>query len=379
ISDDQKIVDFININGFDDICIVNDGLNSSEMQVAINEVLNNNSISQKRQSCPLIIGNSPEMVKIKKLIPELKRFNEPVLIQGEPGTGKDLIAQVIHSSSDRYNRPFVKIHSPELFNRSMQDDLFKFDPQAVKGGDFKHSGVVALAKSGTLYLDEIGAMTADFQAKLLQFLEQSKSLNPEKSNFDIRVITATSYDLGSSVEKGAFRKDLYYRLNVIKIDIPPLRERIEDIPQLADYFADACCIQLGKSHCTLNAKTKDIFCSYLWPENVRELEHLIIRIVSQGNEEELIEKLDLHGENERLLNNHDVFLSARELERVKKYIEASDSWSLKDVGQKALIHVEKKIIKNALDSTNWNRRKAASILAISYKSLLNKIKAYDLV
>ena len=165
---------------------------------------------------------------------------------------------------------------------------------------------------------------------------------------------------------------------MIKIGIPPLRKRVEDIPQLTDYFTDRFCHQLGKSHYKLSAKTKEIFRSYVWPGNVRELEQLVGRVVSKEDEQELVEKLYLHTENEQLLNHHNGFLSANELEKVKDYIKAAENLSLKEVGQKFLNRVEKKLVKKALDSTNWNRRKAAAMLDISYKSLLNKIKDYEI-
>ncbi|MGD8524507.1 MAG: helix-turn-helix domain-containing protein, partial [Desulfobacterales bacterium] len=150
------------------------------------------------------------------------------------------------------------------------------------------------------------------------------------------------------------------------------------IPQLTDYFTGRFCHQLGKSHFRLAVKTKDTFRSYVWPGNVRELEQLVGKIVFRGDEKEQVEKLYLHAENELLLNHHHGFLSANELEKVKDYIKAAENLSLKEIGQKYLSNVEKKLVKKALDRTNWNRRKAAVILDISYKSLLNKIKEYNI-
>ena len=153
---------------------------------------------------------------------------------------------------------------------------------------------------------------------------------------------------------------------------------MEDIPQLADFFTDRFCLQLGKSHYELSAKTKTIFSSYFWPGNVRELENLVKDIVAQGDEDSGVEKLYLLSENDRLLNNFEGFLSAGELARVKNSVEDSDDWSLKGISQEFLGKFEKRLVKKVLDSTNWNRRKAAAMLDISYKSLLNKIKDYDL-
>jgi DNA-binding NtrC family response regulator len=345
ISDDQNVVDFVSTNGFDDVSLVHKDLSPYDMQGAINKILDSSFSREGLQECPLIVGTSADMVKIKRLISELNRLNEPALIQGEAGSGKDLIARVIHSRSDRHDKPFVKVHVPELLKRAEGDDIFQLGSITVSGGDSNISGIFALAGEKV---------------------------------FDIRVLAATRKNLKNLVERGDFRKDLYYRLNVINIEIPPLRNRVEDIPQLTDFFTDRVCHQLGKSYYRLAVKTKDTFRSYIWPGNVRELEQLVGRIVSLGDEEAQVEKLYLHTENERLLNHHNGFLSANELEKVKDYIKDTENLSLKEVGQKFLYRVEKKLVKNALDSTNWNRRKAAVMLDISYKSLLNKIKDYDL-
>jgi len=349
------------------------------MQGVITEKLKHSGDSQRRKDCPLIIGNTPEMVRIKKLIPELNRLNETILVQGERGTGKDLLARVIYTKSDRRNNPLIKVHIPELFREYVNEEEHDKDEEfafRTENGDLRE--ILSLADKGTLFLDEIGAMTPTFQAELLYFFKDTQILGSEQGNQGIRIIASTSADLESLVADGQFRKDLYYRLNVIKIKLPPLRMRIEDIPQLADFFTDTYCRKLDKSHYELSDETKKIFCRYLWPANVRELEILVKNIVSQENEEELVQKLYLHSENENLLNNVDSPFSAEEIAKVKKYLEASNNLSLKDVSQKYLNRVEKRLVKKALDSTNWNRRRAAAILDISYKSLLNKIKYYEL-
>jgi two-component system response regulator AtoC len=378
ISDDKAISDFINTNGLDDIAVINENLNSDEMQRAIAERLENNSNNQPRRDCPLIIGNTPEMVKIKQLIPVINKLNETVLIQGEHGTGKDLLARAIHFKSDRQDQPFVKIDIPELV--TIQTEKNKVDAAA---GLLPHEldsrkELLAKANTGTLFLDEIGALTTRYQTDLLHFLKGFKNAGPGPNANDIRVIVATTIDLERLVARGQFRKDLYYRLNVINLGIPPLRKRIEDLPQLADFFTDRFCHQLGKSHYELSAKTKTIFSSYFWPGNVRQLENLVRDIVARGEEDSQIEKLLLLSENHRLRNNFEGFLSHGELTGVKNYVEETDNYSLKDIGQKFCQRFEKRLVKKVLDSTNWNRRKAAAMLDISYKSLLNKIKEYNL-
>ncbi len=378
ISNDKAIADFIRTNGFDDISVVDESINPAEIKGTITEKLQNNSNDQSALECPLLVGNTPEMVTIKKIIPELNRLNETVYIQGEQGTGKDLLARVIHFKSDRQDKPFIKINIPEFLAEKAQHNEVDGDGGSLEQVLDDQEALFNLARTGTLYLDEIGVMTPDFQAGLLHFLKKIQVRGPESAENGIRLIASNSKDLENLVSGGQFRKDLYYRLNVIKIKIPHLRKRMEDISQLADFFTDRYCRQLGKSHYELSDRTKNIFSSYFWPGNVGELENLVRDIVVQGEEDGLVEKLYLLSENERLLNNFEGFLCAGELARVKGSVEDSDDWSLKDISQKFLGKFEKRLVEKILDSTNWNRRKAAELLGISYKSLLNKIKDYGL-
>jgi len=378
ISDDEAISDFVITNGFDDISVINENLNPAAMQGTISEKLKNHSNKQPRQDCPLLIGNTPEMVKIKNLIPRLNKLNETALIKGERGTGKDLLARVIHSKSDRHDKPFVKIDAREFLTDTTEDNQMNGEPISLQTASNNQKQLLALISTGTLFLDEIGVMTPALQAQLLQFLEKFRIWSLKQGAYDIRLITSTTIDLESMVAGGQFRKDLYYRLSVIKIEMPPLRRRIEDIPPLADFFTDKFCHQLGKSYYGISSKTKDIFSSYYWPGNVKELESLVRDIVAQGEENHPVKKLLLLSENDRLLNNLEGFISPGEIARVKNYVEDSKDWSLKDIGQKLVNRLEKRLVKKVLESTNWNRKKAAKLLDISYKSLLSKIKDYNL-
>jgi two-component system response regulator AtoC len=362
--------DFISNNGFDDVAVIDESLSAGEIQAVINKVLDDKCECRNRRHCPLIIGNSPAMVRIKRLVSELNRLNETVLIQGESGTGKDLLAQVIHLKSNRHAKPFIKVNVPDMSNI--------IDKQDDQHSNHNPREIFALAENGTLFLDGIGDMTSAFQVELLHYFDENRMWSSGKNTDGIRVIASTVHDLEILIAGGVFRKDLYYRLNVTKIKIPPLRKRAEDIPQLADFFTDRFCQKIGKSHYELLTKTKDIFNGYFWPGNVGELEHLVGHMVSNGNEEEIIEKFYRRCENKLLLTNSEGILLAAEIAKVRKILEASDSWSLKEIGQKFLTRIEKTLMKKALESTNWNRRKAALLLNISYKSLLNKMKEYNL-
>ena len=183
------------------------------------------------------------------------------------------------------------------------------------------------------------------------------------------------------MEKRKFRKDLFYRLNVIRIDIPPLRNRIQDIPLLAVFFNDMFCGNIGRSHFNLSQKTKNILSSYHWPENVRELENVVRHSVLIGNEESMLNKFGLSNQKNKSATpiscSEDIYTVA-ELSDVKKYLKDLNKVSLKDISQEFVTRTEKKIMQQALKKTKWNRKKAAILLDISYKSLLNKIKTYDL-
>jgi DNA-binding NtrC family response regulator len=325
--------------------------------------------------CPSIIGNSPEIVKIKEMIPDLNNSREPILLKGEKGTGRELVAKVIQYQSDRKDNPFVKVNCSALTNGMSKSELLGGNAGVFKDLNQHENGIFSVANKGTLFLDEIGQLPAAYQAELLLFVEENGALKPEtgaNENVDVRIIASTSNDVESLVDKGAFLKNLYYRLNVIDIKIPPLRHRLEDIPFLTDFFADKYCAELGKSHFRLSRKTKNTFFSYHWPGNVIELENLVKGAVALGNEDSIISQLD----RQHKINEYTYNLA--ELTEIKKHIEGSGNLPLKDICREINARAEQKLMKQALERTNWNRKKAAKMLNISYKSLLNKIKAYNI-
>lgn len=325
--------------------------------------------------CPSIIGNSPEIVKIKEMISDLSNSREPILIKGERKTGRELMAKVIQYQSDRKDNPFVKVNCSALTNGMSKSELLGGNATPFKDLNQHENGIFSVANTGTLFLDEIGYLPAAYQAELLLLVEGNSSLKPEigaNENIDVRIIASTSNDVESLVDKGLFFKNLYYRLNVIDIKIPPLRHRLEDIPFLADFFADKYCAELEKSHFRLSRKTKNAFFSYHWPGNVLELENLVKGAVALGNEDSIISQLDTQNKINEYTYNF------AELTDIKKHIKGSGDLPLKDICREINAQAEKKLMKQALERTNWNRKKAAMMLSISYKSLLNKIKAYNL-
>jgi len=235
---------------------------------------------------PVIIGNTPEIGKIRKIVFQLSCLNETVLIRGEPGTGKNLVANSIQYKSNRKDNPFIKINASNLSNGFFQSELFgyqKRDFVCLNRGRKEERKVV---KTGTILFDCIEGMSAELQAKLIHILDSgkiSKLENKTGSLVDVRVIAMTTANLEMLVEKGEFRKDLYHRLNVISIDIPPLRHRMEDIPLLADFFMDKFCMEFDKPRYEMSIKTRDLFCNYHWPGNIRELKNMVESAVIINN------------------------------------------------------------------------------------------------
>ena len=384
ISENLEIHDFMATNGFHDVMVMKRPVKSFDINRAIGH-LNRNSLKGKMfQECPLIIGNSPEMVKIKKMISELSCSKETVLIQGETGTGKDLVARAIHYRSDRRNHPFVKVN-PAAFSKDIPGkEMFEYSTKTFEDTFQNNEELFEIANSGTIFFDEIGKWHPSFQGKLLQVIDGDgipKLFSEIKKTFDVRIIAATRSDLKTWVETGKFRKDLFYRLNVINIKIPPLRNRTQDILLLAVFFNDRFCGELDRSHYNFSRKIKKILRHYSWPGNVRELKDLVKASVLSGAEESIANNLELHSRKNELskfINDSKDFFAFPEVPDIRKYLKDLNRISLKDIQREFTIKTEKKMMKQALERTSWNRKKAAILLDISYKSLLNKIKAYNL-
>jgi two-component system response regulator AtoC len=325
-------------------------------------------------SPPLFAGESRRMRLVDDMIDHVADTDITVLIRGESGTGKELVARTVWSRSNRARRPFVKVNCAALPHELLESELFGYEKGAFTGAQKRKLGKFEIANGGTIFLDEISEMHPSLQAKLLQVLQdgQFSRLGGESDvAVDARVIAATNRHLESAVRDGSFREDLFYRLNVVTIQLPPLRERRDEIPVLADHFLDRYAREYGKDPKPLPDDVRAVFAAYDWPGNIRELENLVKRIVVLGTTEPVLEELrGRAGSAAREpapcalpLGELDRFL-AGESERV----------SLKRVARQAAQVAEARLIAKVLQRTRWNRKEAAAILQISYKALLYKMR-----
>jgi len=307
-----------------------------------------------------IVGQSKAMVEIYNLIKKVAFTSTHILITGESGTGKELVARSIHNQGDRKDKPFVAINCAAIPSELMESEMFGHEKGAFTGAHTRTIGKFEHANGGTLFLDEISALRSDLQAKLLRVL-QEKEIERIGSNkpikIDIRVISATNTNLEEAIAQGKFRQDLYFRLNVVPIFIPPLRERREDIPLLAQHFLNKFNTLYHKKIPGFSEKAMNALTRYHWPGNIRELENLIERIVvlSSGNEQ-----IDLkHIPIEILLSSEQDIqdLMGRETGLIKMRDE-----------------FERRVILNALEACQWNQSETARMLKISRNHLIQKAK-----
>jgi DNA-binding NtrC family response regulator len=298
-----------------------------------------------------LIGSSEKMIKVLKEVEQVAQSNSPVIISGESGTGKELIARAIHSNSRRKFSPLVSVHCGALTESLLESELFGHEKGAFTGAMYNRKGRFEMADGGTIFLDEIATISQKMQIELLRVLETKTFLrvggNKEITS-DFRVICATNKDLKNMVENGTFREDLFYRLNVVNIRIPPLRERVEDIPVLVDHFIETYCTSMSRNIMTIDQAALKRLEQYDFPGNVRELENMIERAIVVGNEKEIRLK-DLPFEKE---------------------MTSSTFKSLEDL--------EKQYILQVLNKYDWNKTRSAKAIKVDRVTLYNKIKKYNL-
>ena len=303
-----------------------------------------------------LIGKTEIIKRIFNLIDKVAATDSTVFVTGESGTGKELIAHAIYKKSPRANKPFIVVNCAAIPESLMESELFGYERGAFTGALERKEGKFELASGGTIFLDEIGCMKASLQSKLLRVLQDNvveRVGGRTPIQVDVRIIAATNLDIKEAIKKGEFREDLFYRLNIIPIHLPPLRERKEDIPHFLNYFLDKYNKEFNKKIKGFNKDALELLTEYAWPGNVRELENLVERMVVISEKEEYISAEDIPLEN-----------TSRNI--IKK--------SLKE----ALMEFEKRYIKNALAEAGGNQTKAAEILGIHRTTLISKMEQLGL-
>lgn len=334
----------------------------SIVREALSEDAHQEGIKSGEESHQLLnlLGKSKAMKEVFAIIRRVSKTDARVLVLGETGTGKELVARAIHYSSMRACKPFITIDCTTIPKDLLESELFGYDKGAFTCAYEDKIGLIEMADGGTVFFDEIGDLEFSLQKKLLRFIQEkefSRVGANKKVKVDVRIIAATNRDLEESVKRGDFRADLFYRLNVISIYIPPLRERKEDIPILASHFLDLYKKKVGKDIRGIDPEVMKIIIDYEWPGNVRELENVIERAV--------------------ILCNYD-YITRENIPQ--KLLSLTDN-SLSGLGgdiELNLFEIEKKVILSALSRSSWNQSMASRLLGISRKQLRTKMKNLDI-
>jgi two-component system response regulator PilR (NtrC family) len=313
-----------------------------------------------------LIGNSEEMLKVYSLIKKVADTRANVLVLGESGTGKELVAQAIHENSSRKDKPFVVINCGGIPEHLLESELFGYMKGAFTGAYSDKPGLFEVAQGGTIFLDEIGELPSLLQVKLLRVIQEKafRRVGGSKDiTVDVRIIAATNQDLEKKVEDGSFREDLYYRLHVIPVQIPPLRERKEDIPILTRHFIERYAKEFGKEIKKISSYAMELLMGYRFPGNVRELENIIERSVAlETSNIVLPENLVLSR------NNQHGQRSLLDIELPEEGINLNDE----------MAKIESALIKKALEMANGSKSKAAELLSVSLDSLRYRLEKLDI-
>jgi two-component system response regulator AtoC len=359
-------------------------------------------LSDDQDRAFLFWGDSPEMATIAQVIEQVSDSDVTVLIRGESGVGKELVARAIHQRSPRNRRPFVKVNCAALPTELLESELFGHEKGAFTGAAATRVGKFEQADTGTIFLDEMGELKAALQAKLLHVLQDAEftKLGSNKPvNVDVRVVAATNRDLESMLMRGEFREDLYYRVKVIEVTVPPLRERRSEIAHLSTFFMDRYARRYNRQPRQISEELQQLFQTYEWPGNIRELENMIKRIVILQDEQLVIREMTRTPRLSAAYAGAGAASAmagaaqpapavvADEPEQAESAdadepdddtppdVAAAPAGSrLADVAKAAAMKAERIVIEETLGQVQWNRRRAAEQLGVSYKTLLNKIK-----
>ncbi|MFQ5500219.1 MAG: sigma-54-dependent transcriptional regulator [Candidatus Zixiibacteriota bacterium] len=369
---------------------INKPFDVQEVEIHLNTVLEKNQLRREVNSLRSeldahktysdFIGDSELMRKIKSIIEQVSDSELTVLVRGESGTGKEIAARLLHQMSGRKNKPFIKVNCAAIPRDLLEAELFGYEKGAFTGAHKAKQGRFELANRGTMFLDEIGDMPLELQSKLLQVLEQQEFVRVggiHNIHVDVRIICATNRNLEQAIQNQQFRDDLFYRLNEIILYLPPLRDRPEDIPMLVNHFIEKYNKAYGKEFSYLSPGISEELLTFPWPGNIRQLENMIKQVVVRGDER-IISDLITSASGALLA------ASPATAPTTTLHVTAKDAgtekvtYSLKSRIGKTVAHEEMKLISEVLQKTNWNRRKAAELLEISYRSLLYKIKDYNL-
>ncbi len=320
-----------------------------------------------------LLGNNLVIQEVRNLIKRLAQTELMVLITGETGTGKDIVARLLHNWSVRAQKSFVKVNCPSISEGILESELFGYERGAFTGADTSKPGRFELAHEGTIFLDEISETTQHLQSKLLQVLDGEPFLRIGGTmpvHTSARVVAATNVPINEAISSGRLRKDVAFRLSEVVVHLPPLRERREDIPLLAEHFNHNMCTILKKDYEALSTELTSKMVDYAWPGNVRELAGRVKEYVATGSPEVLFfQESDLPSEGVE---------SREEQESDAPVVEERKFMSLREVSRRASEVAERALIEETLRYTLWNRRKAAKLLDTSYSSLLRRIEAYKI-
>jgi two-component system response regulator PilR (NtrC family) len=383
VDDYEAAVEAVKAGGASDYIRKSPGL-VDEIKLAINRSLEKLVLSKQnfalrrdaatRNSLDNIIGSSAAMEKLKQTVRTVASTASTVLIHGESGTGKELVARAVHICSPRATQPFVSVNCGAFPETLLESELFGYLKGAFTGASQNKRGLFEVADAGTIFLDEISEMTLAMQVKLLRVL-QERSVRPVGStseiSIDVRVIAATNRDLDKAVAENLFREDLYYRLNVIPIRVPNLRERRDDIPLLVNHFLKKYASAAGRSILRVDKNSFDSLCGYEWPGNVRQLENTVERAVALETSDELHVELPAERPKARA--------AAAGVGGAGGMDIAPDAVLPQGVGMENYVaNIERTLLQNALDRSNGVQTKAADLLSISYRSFRHLMKKYEL-